>query len=157
MSSIREQIMAAIVVALNDSRPGNVPEFIRTRVDSPDPGQLPVNSVYQGEEIVGRMTDEGEGRTSRGPVLRRAVIVHIEAVTKAAGASVPDKELDPTLVWVTSKMAAAGRFAGDLADYPGDELGTRFEYERAESSFCRATMRWRIEYQTTSTDAEAMT
>lgn len=60
------------------------------------------------------------------------------------------------LAWTTASLAAAGTFGG-LANGPADEIGTKFEYEQAETSFCRATQTYRIEFQSCSDDAETLT
>jgi len=156
MSTIREQIVAAAVTALNTDRPAEVPEFVRTRLDSPGPDQLPVNTVYQATETVEAMGESRARRTSRGPLVKRSVMLSIEALTKADGTTEPDKAADATIAWVTKTLAAAGRFNG-LANDPADEMGTKFEYEQGESSFCRATMTFNIEYQSRVDDAEQIT
>ena len=44
-----------------------------------------------------------------------------------------------------------------LRSNPADEVGTKFEYEQAETSFCRSTMTFRIQYQSRADDAELIT
>jgi hypothetical protein len=156
MSTIREQIVAAATTALNTDPPAEVPEFVRTRLDSPGPDQLPVNTIYQASETVTPVHDSKEGRSSRGPIVRRTLVLKIECLTKADGAAEPDKAADPTIAWVTKTLAAAGRF-NDLANNPADETGTQFEYEQGETSFCRATMTFHIEFQSKTDDAEQLT
>jgi len=153
VSTIREQIVAAAVTALNTARPAGLPEFIRTRIDSPNVDQLPANTIYQSQEVVEAMRDPKERRTSRGPVVRRHVLVAIETLQKAGSGQEPDKAADATLAWATKALAAAGSLGG-LANDPPDEVDTRFEYEQAETSFCRATTRFRIYYQSRADDAE---
>lgn len=156
MASIREQLMAAIVTALNTDRPGDVPAFIRTRIDSPDPDQLPVNSVYQASETTETQHAAKEGIARRGPLLQRSLEFNIEVITRATGGDEPDKAADPTLVWITKTLGAFPAGRGELANAAPDELGTKFDYERATDSFCRATMGWRVEYQSKTDDAEAI-
>ena len=102
------------------------------------------------------MRDAKAGIASRGPVVRRSLLLSIEVLTKAGSGSQPDKAADPILAWATAALAAAGNFGG-LANGPADELGTKFEYEQAETSFCRATQTFRIEYQTRTGDAQSLT
>jgi len=153
VSSIREQIVAAAVTALNTSKPAGVPAPVRTRLDSPGAAQLPAFTVYQVAETVEPMRDERAGRTSRGPVVRRTLLLAVEVVTKAGTAEEPDKAADPILVWATKALAAGGTFSG-LANNRLDEIGTKFEYEQGETSFCRATMTFRCEYQSSANDAD---
>lgn len=151
--TIREQIVRAAVLALTTDRPEGIPAPVRTRIDSPTAAQLPTLSVYQTNESVEPMRDYRAGSTSRGPVVRRAVLLSVEVLTKATAADEPDKAADPMLAWATRAMLAGGTFGG-LANAPPDELGTRFEYEQAEESICRATQSWRIHYQSRTDDAE---
>lgn len=156
MSTIREQIVAAAVAAIGTGAPGGVPAPIRTRIDSPSADQLPALTVYQAAETVEPMREPRGGRPVRGPVVRRSLILHVEVLTNAGGGEEPDKAADPILAWVTLALAAAGSFAG-LANDPADELGTTFEYDRGETSFCRAVMKFRVQYQSRSDTAELPT
>ena len=156
MSTIREQIVSAAVQALGTGAPAGVPVPVRTRLDSPSADQLPALTVYQGAETVESMRDAKAGMASRGPIVRRSLLLSIEVLTKAGSGSQPDKAADPVLAWATSALATAGTFGG-LANGPADELGTKFEYEQAETSFCRATQTFRIEYQTRTGDAQSLT
>lgn len=156
MSTIREQIVSAAVLALATDAPAGVPAPVRTRLDSPSADQLPALTVYQGIETVESMREAKTGTASRGPVVRRSVLLSVEVLTKAGAGTQPDKAADPILAWATASLAAAGTFSG-LANGPADEIGTKFEYEQAETSFCRATQTFRIEYQTRADDAQSLT
>ena len=156
MSTIREQIVSAAVLALATDAPASVPAPVRTRLDSPSADQLPALTVYQGVETVEPMRDAKTGTTSRGPIVRRSVLLSVEVLTKAGAGEEPDKAADPILAWATAALAAAGNFGG-LANDPADELGTKFEYEQAETSFCRASQTFRIEYQSRNDNAETLT
>ena len=156
MSTIREQIVAAAVAAIGTGAPAGVPAPVRTRLDSPAPQQLPALTVYQAAETVEPMRDPRGGHAVRGPVVRRTLTLNVEVVTKAGAMEEPDKAADPILAWVTKALAAAGTVAG-LANNPADELGTKFEYEQAETSLCRATIGFRITYQSRADDAELLT
>ena len=156
MSTIREQIVSAAVLALAIGAPAGVPGPVRTRLDSPSADQLPALTVYQGTETVEPMREAKTGAASRGPIVRRSVLLSVEVLTKAGAGEEPDKAADPILAWATAALAAAGNFGG-LANGPADEIGTKFEYEQAETSFCRATQTYRVEYQSRADDAEALT
>ena len=156
MTTIREQIVSAAVLALATNAPAGVPAPVRTRLDSPSADQLPALTVYQGMETVESMREAKTGTASRGPIVRRSVLLSVEVLTKAEAGAQPDKAADPILAWATASLAAAGTFGG-LANGPADEIGTKFEYEQAETSFCRATQTFRIEYQTRADDAQSLT
>ena len=152
MSTIREQIVAAAFVAISTDVPGGIPAPVRTRLESPNAEQLPAVTVYQGREIVDPTRDEKEGRTSRSVIVRRALELHVETVVKAEGVAA-DALADPMIAWATSSLVGAGTLGG-LADDPADEMGTVFEYERAEFSFVRARTTFRFKYQSRRDDAE---
>lgn len=153
MSTIREQIVAAITTALNTSRPSNVPEFVRTRLDSPSVQQLPVNTVYQAEELTETMREYKDDRARRGPILRRTLVLKIESLAAADGSTPPDAAVDPSIAWITKTVNAAGNLSRLVDDY-GDEMGIKFEYEQGETSLCRATMTYHFEFRTLTGDAE---
>jgi hypothetical protein len=153
MSTIREQIVAAAVTALATGAPPGVPAPVRTRLDSPSADQLPALTVYQAAETVETMRDFKAGGASRGPIVRRYVLLNVEVLTKASAGEEPDKAADRILAWATKALGAAGTLGG-LANHPADEVGTKFEYEQAETSFCRSTMTFRIQYQSRADDAE---
>ena len=155
MSTIREQLVASAVAALATGAPSGVPAPVRTRLDSPSADQLPALTVYQAAETVETMRDYKAGGMSRGPIVRRALLLNIEILTKADEGAEPDKAADPILAWATKAFGAAGNFGG-LANQPADEVGTKFEYEQGETSFCRATMTFRMEYQSRADDAETV-
>ncbi len=157
MSTIREQIVAAAVVAITTGKPSGVPTPVRTRLDSPNADQLPALTVYQATEMVESMRDQkAGGGASRGPIVRRSLLFNVEVLTKAGTGVEPDKAADPILAWATKALGAAGTMGG-LANHPADEVGTKFEYEQAETSFCRSTMTFRFQYQSRADDAELIT
>jgi len=156
MSTIREQIVSAAVLALATDVPAGIPGPVRTRLDSPSADQLPALTVYQGTETVESMRDAKTGTASRGPIVRRSLLLSVEVLPKAGTGGEPDKVADPILAWLTKALAAAAAFGG-LANGPADEIGTKFEYEQAETSFCRATQTYRVDYQSRADDAETLT
>ena len=153
MSTIRERLVAAAVTALASGAPAGIPAPVRTRLDSPGADQLPALTVYQAAETVETMRDFRAGRSARGPIVRRALLLNVEVLTRATAGDEPDKAADPILAWATKALGAAGTFDG-LANQAADEAGTRFEYEQGETAFCRATMTFRIQYQSRADDAE---
>lgn len=157
MSTVREQIVAAAVTALNGTgKPSGVPTFVRTRLDVPAASQLPADTVYQIEETVDTMHPERPGAqtVARGPVVKRFIDIQIDVITKAGSSTEADKAADPMLAWATKALAAAGTLGG-LAKRAPDELGTKFSYEEGpETSFCRASQVFRYQYQSRADDAE---
>jgi len=155
MSTIREQIVQAIVAALNTDRPDGIPETVRTREESPEPDQLPMLTFYQGDDDVApaHKSEPGTGRR-HGAVVKRMLVGKLDALGKA-GAVPADAAVDPLLAWGTKAIAGAGRLGG-LANERPHEVKTEFSYERSDFNYCRATMTWHIEYQTLPDDAETI-
>ena len=147
MSTIREQIVSAAVTALTTGAPAGVPAPVRTRLDSPSADQLPALTVYQGVETVETMRDAKPGTASRGPIVRRSLLLSVEVLTKAGigWRARQGGRPDPGL---GDQGARRSRHLRRPGQSPADEVGTKFEYEQAETSFCRATQTFRIEYQT---------
>lgn len=155
MSTIREQIVAAAVTALTTGKPSGVPTPVRTRIDSPDADQLPCLTVYQGLEKVESAFSPKPGLSRHGPIVKRTLDLVVEVLTKAGSGGEPDKLADPSLAWATKALCAEGALS--LAKQPVEEVGTKFEYEQGETSFCRATQVFRIQYQSRVDDAERVT
>lgn len=155
MSTIRDQIIQAVITALETDAPEGIPAPVRTPLDSPSAAQLPALTVYQLREIVAPMRDKTTGAAMRGPVVRRVLDLNIEVIGAWPGAGA-DAELDPILAWITSSVVGAGTFDG-LADNPADEAGTAFQYEQGQLSLVRAIVGFRFEYQTARDNAESHT
>jgi len=151
--TIREQIVAAMVVALNAGSPPVT--FARNRIDSPNGDQLPASTVYQlAEKVVPQGGEQDRpGVAKRGPVLRRYVDVAIDHLTEAETGA--DAAADPQLSWAETKLVAAGRL-GNLASFPADLIETKFSYEQGTTTFCRATQIFRVEFQTASNNPESV-
>jgi hypothetical protein len=156
VSTVREQIVAAAFAALTTGRPAGVPLPVRTRIDTPNPDQLPAFTVYQSTEVVDPMHPERPVHAADGAIVLRTLVLATEVLTKAGAGGEPDKAADPIIAWTTKALGAAGTFGG-LANRPARETGTKFEYQAGETSFCRATMTWRYEYQSRVDDAEQVT
>lgn len=160
MSTIREQIVAAAVAALGGAgKPAGVPSPVRTRVDSPETGQLPALTVYPAGEECKPMLREmpGRQRAMRGPIVNRSLILCVEALTKSGASATPDQTADPVLSWASEALALwAETVAFKALAISCDELGTKFSYEQHETSLCRATLSFAIEFQTKTTDPESV-
>jgi hypothetical protein len=152
--SIREQIVLAAVDALDNDRPDEIPSAVRGRVESPASKALPLLTVYQGTEFVLPMHDEKEGKegfSNRGDVVRRALALNIDIITTCGPGIEAEAAADPIMTWVTKALAAADRFGG-LANEPAEEIGTKFSNESVDVPLCRATMTFRVKYQSRADD-----
>jgi len=147
--------MDAFDTALNTDRPEDVPEFVRTRIISPDEDTLPAGTLYQGPELVTPYRDGQKVGRTHGPVVNRNLTIAVEYVYKAAVDDPPaDADADAAIVWATQAImaAAADRFGG-LVDQVY-ELGTEPEYDRRKVTFCRMRQLWRVRYHTRTDNPE---
>ena len=92
--SVREQIIAACLGALNAGRPDNVPEIKRRRIEPYTLDELPAIDVKRVREEI-----EYEKLGKWAPMRRRVLTLRFNVST--AG---PDEGDDPMLVWITSRL-----------------------------------------------------
>jgi hypothetical protein len=110
MSSIRDQIVQAVVDALNNT-PGKPAEIVAMRyalskIDfSANPTQKPL--------IVHPSKDIPEPTKKGFPVIKRTLVLRIDAYS--VGEPI-DQNLDPSLCWVTSVIGASGFLGGLVLD-----------------------------------------
>jgi hypothetical protein len=159
MSTIREQIVTAAVLALNTARPSGVPVFIRTRIDSPTAAQLPANTVVQAGEVPEPIHPEarqGQMVASRGPVIKSTVVIKVETLTKATSSVPADSAADPSIEWAARALAAAGSLT-NLAKRAPDRTGLAFEYAQSDCDYCRATLTFEYQFQTRADDPSRKT
>ena len=155
MSSIREQIVAAAVVALNTGRPADVPEFVRTRVEDLRATQLPANDIHPAQP---RIAGPGPGGAN-SPLVRRAITlrVRMSAGPNAGLGLAPDQAADPSYVWAV-KVLSGNRFGGlatgTLEVDPPDEGGFTFRYVD-DVPVCEIVADFEVQYQTKTNDATA--
>ena len=158
MATMREQILARAETLLSTTPPSGVPTVKRTRIDSPVITDLPALTLVQWNDAVAPQgasrPDEPDRDDSSmdGALVNRWVDLRIEALAAGSDGVPEDAACDPLLAWVVKALLAEGAFTG-LANRVR-ELGTQFEYERAERPFCRATMTVRVKYQSKTDDAE---
>lgn len=146
MSSIRDQILDAIIAALNTATPGGVPQATRDYINPLEGSDLPAISVRASRE-------ESEGKPNRfGPLRQRRLTVRVECF--AAG-SPGDEELDPLVTWAGKVLSGdAGRFGG-LA-HCTEETAIEWNSEERDQPFASAFMDFTVEYQTRTGDPTAI-
>lgn len=143
MATIREQILAAILTALNTGTPGGVPMAVRGRTMPYEAAQLPAMALYPVREEV----ENAGGRF--GPIVKRRLTFNVEI--RATGA-LSDQVLDPITAWLTK--ALAGNTLGSLT-HEIEEVGTEWSVEAADKTFGMATVTFAARYQTKTADQEA--
>lgn len=102
MATLREQIVAAIVVALNTGTPGGVPAAERTR-------RIAVQEGASLNSIVVRPTKQSSEPVHRPgspvPPLTKAILtVEVEMLKAGTAADRPDKLIDPLYEWVVKTL-----------------------------------------------------
>ena len=153
MSSIREQIILAAVLALNTGAPSGVPAVDRTRGFALEPNNLPSGVLVPVKEWKSRI-----GKPA-GPIVQRRLRLAIiwramrPATPATAGA---DTGCDVMLNWGTKALAdnTLGGLAFNLEEAEGQEPATTWEYEQGEKLFCKATQEFDVYYTTRVADAE---
>lgn len=151
MSSIREQILVAIVAALNSpAPPTGVPAAEIGRVRGIPPATLPALLVYPGIEAV----EPAGSRTS--PLMKRRLIVLLEVYAAATPSLAAHQVADPILVHITKRLArqvlmnGAVRLTNDVNE---GQTGP-WKWDQGQSPYVRVPVQLVVEYSTRATDQE---
>jgi hypothetical protein len=146
VSSVREQILTAVMAALNDAgRPVGVPAAERTRVLALEVAGLPSTVLVPRRESV----QFKGGRWS--PLVERTLTIELEH--RAAGGSgvTSEQAADALLSWPVK--ALCGNTLGGLA-MEIRESGTEWQYADGEEPFVLASQSFEIAYTTRVADAD---
>lgn len=145
MSSVREQVLAAVMTALNTGRPMGVPAAERTRVLALEAASLPSIVLVPRRESV-------EAKGGRfGPLVERRLTIELEH--RAAGGSglAADQAADALLSWPVK--ALCGNTLGGLVN-DVRETGTEWQYADGEEPFVLASQSFEVAYTTRVADAD---
>lgn len=151
MSSIRDQIIAAAVVALNAStdqsgnaRPSGMPQADRLRMEPYQLEDLPAIVVMPLREEVEPLKD-----SRWGPLVNRVLTLRVACY--AAG-NPADELIDPMLTWAVATLDSnqLGGLANDIL-----EGLIEWQYASEDQPFAVALADFRIMYQTKRADATA--
>ena len=100
MSSVREQILDAVVTAWNTSRPGGVPELVRAPFR-----EIQLTDITPQDASVYWVTDEEKPDTEdTGPVQVHELLFGIELRAVGNDSQSPETLLDPSAVWAASAL-----------------------------------------------------
>jgi hypothetical protein len=145
MSSIREQIIEAAIVALNTGRPGGVPAADRTRMEPYQAGDLPAVTVMPVRE---GMVHEKSSRWAY--YLKRTLTFRVEC--RVAG-NPADELLDPLLTWAGQALATPpnGAAFGGLAEDCIETL-CEWQYAAQDQPYAMAMLDFTVEYVTLKAD-----
>jgi hypothetical protein len=145
-NSIRDQIIAAAIMALNTGTPSGVPRADRARTEPYQPVDLPAITVFPHTDETTTLKND-----RWGPIVDRLCIVRVACYV--AG-DPPDALLDPMIVWA-EKTLNSNPF-GNLAS---DILPGRFEWQYAneDQKYSLVLADFHVWYQTLRTDPTATT
>jgi len=144
MSTIREQIIEAIIAQLNTSTPGGVPAATRLRMTAYEPDELPAINVFPVREEI-----RGEPAGKFGPVVRRSMTFRVLLHAAGSDAVAADAALDPMAAWVST---LGGRQLGGLA-IDIEENTLEWLYEEDDLPYSSLAIDFTVEYQTLKSDA----
>lgn len=139
MSSIREQIIEAAIVALNTGTPGGVPAATRARQEPYQPSELPALTVKPVREEI---EYEAEGKRS----YFRKRILTLRVTTAVTG---DDSAADPMTTWATKVLD--GQTFPNLTE---DQIEALYEWEYAaeDQPYVAVHQDFRVIYHTIAGD-----
>lgn len=97
MTTLRADIVSAVVAALNTNRPAGVPAASRLRQSQFEASETPSISVYPANESISPASNRP------GPIVKRELQLVVEA--RVAGDD-PDVLLDPAVSWIEQAVTS---------------------------------------------------
>lgn len=168
-SSKRELIIQRALVLLNSATPAGVPQTTRTRQRAISKASMPDISLFPVQDSTLSLFPRGargqEPGAPRNVQPGMAVQKDLDMAVECAAAgtldpstgdvlTTPDQEVDPLTTWAEQALCGGGVDWQGLA-IRATALGTTFEYNTAESAFCKATVQIRITYLSEAGDPTA--
>jgi hypothetical protein len=141
--TIRQQILEAVVNAINTGKPGYVPDAEQHRVTPLDLGRLPAIDVAPGVEEVQRVGG------MNGPIVRRSMKFKVRLWVHG---DAPEIKSDALAAWVTSQLVGNPLDGLVIAI---EENGTNWIYEVADDIYGVAEIEFTADYTTKRNDLEA--
>jgi hypothetical protein len=152
MSSIREQIVLAIVAKLSGSGKPSGLSVHRERTRPIQDDQLPAILVYAED-------DEPKpigAQAYHSPLVERQLVIYLEHRAEGSSSVPPDAALDPLIVWSTKTMVANEKFVSN--SYPDGlgngvvELKTAWLSREGDKRIAAASTQWIVKYRTSRLD-----
>lgn len=140
--TIREQIIAAAVAAVNNGAPAGVPVCVRTLMQPSEQLQLPTITVFPFREVI-----NGKPTGRWGPIVTRDLYLRFVAYAEGDPA---DQALDPIVGWLTHALGGQ-QFGGLANDTVEHEIN--WQYDEGTFQVAAAAVDFRVEYQTLRADA----
>lgn len=151
MSSVQEQIVAAVVVVLNGpGKPAGVPAAQRARTFALSEALMPAALVYFLDDEERPVTDDA------GPVVKGQAWVRVSCYAKGSATEAADQAADPMRAWAVKALHAEGTALEDLVNVC--RLGrSRAAYSQGEHALCRLDLDFRVGFQADTFDPEQVT
>lgn len=146
MASIREQIIVALMAALNA---GGGPAGLtvhRERTRAIEQDSLPAIMIYCEDDPPKTLS----GVTYRAPLTERQLTVGVECRALGSSSVSPDAALDPVTVWATKQTFSDETFGG-LANGV-EEIRTVWSSREGDKPIAAATIHFTIKYRTSRLD-----
>lgn len=141
-TTIREQIVAAVLAALNaEAKPEGVPACERVSYLAASSSNTPRMMMYPVRESV--------ARHNNGPAARRELTVRIDCRAAALAGEGADTLVEGMVAWATK--ALAGNRLGGLAN-DVSEVAIDWSFEASEYLLVEASVEYSISYQTHVSD-----
>ncbi|MGA3295278.1 MAG: hypothetical protein ABSE45_15020 [Candidatus Acidiferrales bacterium] len=148
-SSIREQIVAALIAALNGSSGISGLSIHRERTRPIETDSLPAIMVYFEDDA----PKPFDRQKFRSPLVERDLAVALECRAQGSQSVSPDAALDPVLVWAV-KGGFADETLGGLA-LGAEEGRTAWRSREGDVPVAAATLHFTIHYRTSRLDPTA--
>ena len=143
MSSVRSQILDAILAALNGTgTPAPAERFRTTNVEMAD---LPRILVHPATEDIQKVSPN-----PRSPLMERRVVFKLDLLATFTGTTSPDQAIDPLLVWVTSQIFKDPGFGARAIET--QETRLEWDAETVDSGLAKCTVEISVRYHTKTTD-----
>lgn len=149
MSSIRAQIIAALVTRLNTGTPGGVPATIRSRtVPESVSSSLESIAVYPVREVPERVHVRA--------LTRSKLTLAFEVRAVGSDSVTPDESADDSLEWIVKSVAGYLIPSGqEYLNLDTEEGETTWDYQQGEYPLVIATINMDVVYQHLVADAAA--
>lgn len=146
MSSIREQVVVAVVAALNAGGPPCT--FERSRTAAVGDAEMPSGVVYPVRDV------PQQDFVSHAPVVRSRLSLLFELRALGTASVRPDQAVDPLYAWVVSKLAT--NTLGGLVFDGWEEAESVFQYGQGDKPICLLTLEMIATYQHLTANTEAV-
>lgn len=149
MSTIREQIIVALVAALNAAAPGSGITGLtihRERTRPIETDSLPAVLVYFDDDVPKPLGQQ----IYRAPLTERQLTLAVECRAQGSASISPDAALDPLLIFVFSTVRADVTLGGLASEF--EEGKTQWNSREGDVPIAAARLSFTVRYRTSRLD-----